>query len=221
MPCIVHNVIKILINPTFYFCRNNTKWKGMLKLLSRMFQIWLAPPAKTRFVYKLFISCIGLQNTVVVPMHALFNNSLQEPSIWVTPNCWWDLSWEASQFLAPFWNWGLITTQYKLTLSRCLPLPPLSHLGFPDNYWRVFLHEISSTLVQSSEKHAQNNLDICSANSPSLKDIGNKKISLSHSKELIVSFKLYYRFVVSCLVLEIFRPKLMSCSPSWTNSWPH
>ena len=123
MPCIVHNVIKILINPTFYFCRNNTKWKGMLKLLSRMFQIWLAPPAKTRFVYKLFISCIGLQNTVVVPMHALFNNSLQEPSIWVTPNCWWDLSWEASQFLAPFWNWGLIMTQYKLTLSRCLPLP--------------------------------------------------------------------------------------------------
>jgi hypothetical protein len=36
-----------------------------------------------------------------------------------------------------------------------------------------------------------------------LKDIGNKKISLFHSKELLKLYiKLYYRFVISCLVLE-------------------
>jgi hypothetical protein len=34
---------------------------------------------------------------------------------------------------------------------------------------------------------------------------------LFHSKELLKLYiKLYYRFVISCLVLEIFRPKLMS-----------
>jgi hypothetical protein len=45
------------------------------------------------------------------------------------------------------------------------------------------------------------------------------KISLSYSKELLKLYiKLYYQFVVSCLVFEIFRPKLMSCEPSWTNS---
>jgi hypothetical protein len=38
------------------------------------------------------------------------------------------------------------------------------------------------------------------------------EISLSHSKELLKLYtKLYYRFVISCFVLEIFRPKLMSC----------
>jgi hypothetical protein len=36
------------------------------------------------------------------------------------------------------------------------------------------------------------------------------KISLSHSKELLKLYiKLYYRFVISCLVLKIFRPKLI------------
>ena len=46
--------------------------------------------------------------------------------------------------------------------------------------------------------------------------------SLSHSKELLKLYiELYYRFVISCLVLEIFGPKLMSCPPSWTNSLPH
>ena len=49
-----------------------------------------------------------------------------------------------------------------------------------------------------------------------LKDIGNKKISLVHLKELLkLHIKLYYRLFISCLVFKIFPLKKVSCSPSW------